>query len=133
MPHGNTKKSDFKICSVCGHAWKLRDEFLKDPFIELVGYQANFLNPSRGLFLFVHRAYKCGAHLTLRVENFDDLFRKEKYYEARVLSDECPVYCMEANNLEFCIQPCKMAYVREILQIIRKIKKGEKKLLFQDA
>ena len=44
----------FKECSTCFNAWKTRDGFLKDPKIQIIGYQANFKHLELGLLLFNH-------------------------------------------------------------------------------
>jgi hypothetical protein len=61
----------FKKCMNCGKTWPDRDSFLDDPRILLIGYQADFKDLKRGLFLFNH---SCGTTLSLRADLFVDLY-----------------------------------------------------------
>ena len=45
----------FKICPKCAYTWKVRDDFLEDLSICLVGFQASFKETESGHYLFNHK------------------------------------------------------------------------------
>ncbi|MCX7984315.1 MAG: hypothetical protein N3A63_05385 [Bacteroidetes bacterium] len=65
----------FKRCPLCGKEWKTSDDFLKDPDLQVNGYQGNlhrlFMGIERGgLVLFTHNAENCGTTLAFTADNF---------------------------------------------------------------
>jgi hypothetical protein len=113
----------FKICSVCNKAWQDREAFLADPDIDIIGYQASFEEGvKKGLFLFNHQ---CKTTLALRVITFDDLYRGPRYETELTGTDVCSGYCLDIKELSACSAKCKYAYVREIIQMIRKWPKDD--------
>jgi len=109
--------SGFKTCSVCRRTWNDRTEFLADPDIELIGYQVHFKDLNRGLFLFNH---SCHTSLAIPAEKFIDLYQGEIVKGRKTGTDECPGYCLHQDELESCPAECECAFVRDIIQIIRK-------------
>ena len=107
----------FKKCSSCGHPWTDREAFLADPDVEIIGYQASFEGIQDGLFLFNHL---CRTTLALEVMKFDDLYTGPRYDMALADTDDCSGLCLDTNALDACSAACRYAYVRDILQIIRK-------------
>ncbi len=117
----NTKIADsapmFKQCNVCKTRWESREEFLEDPDIDTIGYQVNFEELSAGMFLFNH---SCGTTLALKAEDFLDLYDGPIFTEKAAGTEQCPGYCLYRKRLDSCPVKCECAYVREIIQIIRK-------------
>ncbi len=109
---------EFKRCTCCGQVWPAREDFLSDDNILLNGYQANFKDPARGLFLFVHLKKECGTSVAIRSENFRDLYDGPVYLGSLRGSEECPGYCLGQFDLNRCDARCRNAYVRELLHII---------------
>jgi len=107
-----------KRCPCCGYVWKTRDAFLSDPQLAVVGYQVNFKELLLGFFLFSHRA--CGSTFALPAESFRDLYDGPIYETRATGTDECPEYCLYESELGACLAKCECAYVREILQIVRR-------------
>ena len=107
----------FKQCGKCRQVWQTRDQFLDDPDIELIGYQANFKVLSAGLLYFNHG---CKSTLALPAEGFADLYQGPMFEKRQTDGERCPAYCMNQNELSACPAECECAYVREIIQIIRK-------------
>jgi hypothetical protein len=105
----------FKNCLVCQKSWQSREDFINDPEIRLIGYQANFIAIETGLFFFNH---SCDGTLALAVETFGDLYPGPIYAERKTGSEECPGYCLHSSNLKPCPARCECAYVREILQLL---------------
>ncbi|WP_020677706.1 hypothetical protein [Geopsychrobacter electrodiphilus] len=113
--------TNFKVCLVCQTAWPTRDAFINDAEVGLIGYQANFVAPERGLFLFNH---SCNGTLSIAVDAFADLYAGPVFTERKTGSDECPGYCLHQNNLRPCPATCECAYVREILQLLSRPEKN---------
>ena len=106
----------FKKCTSCGHIWENREDFLADPDIKIIGYEASFEHIKHGLFLFNH---VCKTTLAIEVINFDDLYTGPVYDMSLAGTDECSDFCHDMNKLEACSAQCKYVYVREIIQIIK--------------
>ena len=109
----------FKQCSFCLHSWTTRDGFLADPDVHLVGYQANFDKLEAGLFLFNHDFPDCGTTLAIDAARFRDLYHGPVFSERLTLTDRCPRYCMQQEELRPCPARCECAYVREVSDIVR--------------
>jgi len=113
----------FKECLKCGTVFRTRQDFLGDPHIEIVGYQMNFEHLKLGLLLFNHTKPSCNTTLALKVEDLSDLYAGREFTDRKAGTSECPGYCMFQNNLSPCPAQCECAYVREIIQIIKKMRK----------
>ena len=111
----------FKKCPLCNHLWQKREDFLADSDLEIIGYQVCFEGVKEGLFLFNHR---CNTTLALKVQAFDELYEGVRYDFAATGTDKCSGFCLHIEELNACNAKCKYAYVREIIQIIRKWPKG---------
>jgi hypothetical protein len=107
----------FKQCSVCSRRWRDREDFLADPGLEIIGYQVFFEEIKDGLFLFNHT---CKTTLALKVAEFDDLYKGQKPDTVALGTDTCSGYCLDMTELKACNSQCKYAYVRDIIQVIRK-------------
>ena len=110
--------NDFKKCTFCGHQWPSRKDFLDDCDIELIGYQVNFDNLNLGYFLFNHLI--CGTTLGIQAAKFKELHRGPIYMQRQLGTERCPEYCQHESNLDPCPAECECAFVREILQILKK-------------
>jgi hypothetical protein len=106
----------FKKCHTCGHVWPSREQWLCDPSLKLIGYQANFKAVKTGIFLFNHR---CRTTLALQAADFEDLYDGPIYVERATGTKECPGHCLHKDNFEACPARCECAYVRHILQLIK--------------
>jgi hypothetical protein len=117
MDSGSYAMPIFKECLPCGNKWVARDDFLEDSSIEIIGYQVNFDNLATGTFLFNH---SCGSKLSLSVRYFNGLY-EGPIFENRVTgNDDCPGYCLYQDQLDKCSARCECAYVRNIIDIIKK-------------
>ncbi len=108
-------KKGFKVCSFCGKKWESREEFLEDNDIKLAGYQINYLNIEKGLFLFNH---SCNTTLAVEVEDFMDLYKGVRYSENKMNKDGCPGYCLDEKELKDCGNTCYYNQVRKLMLII---------------
>ena len=114
------KTDAFLTCSCCGFTWKSRKEFLADETLKLNGYQVNLLSLEDGLFLFTHNVQGCCTTLAVKVNEFSDMHTGENYTERRTDQEDCPGYCRNEKFLGRCEAKCECAYVRNIIQVIRK-------------
>jgi len=112
-----TTKNLFKICPCCKKKWESRSDFLDDPDIIPVGYQVHFKELTAGFFLFNH---SCKTTMSVQVVDFIDLYDGPVFSVRATGSESCPELCLRKDDLESCYAECECAYVREILQIIRK-------------
>jgi len=110
------EKISFHRCPNCGIEWISRDEFLKDPDIQLIGYQVHFVKLTAGLLYFNH---SCRGTLAIHVDAFTDLYDGPIFEECLTGSDACPDYCRYQGNLLPCPNKCECVSVREIIQIIK--------------
>jgi len=110
MSHG-----PFKDCPKCAYRWESRDNFLMDPAVALIGYQANFRELQEGLFLFSH---SCRGILAIRVGGFSDLYEGTIFSRRAIGSYECPDFCRRKDELKPCTVKCECAYIRETMQIV---------------
>ena len=108
----------FKQCSCCDTTWASRDEFLRDSNIELVGYQANFVHLELGYILFNHLS--CESTIALHAGLFRDLYSGPVFAQRLTGTETCQGFCTDTKIIEPCDEQCECAYVRMILQIIRK-------------
>jgi hypothetical protein len=113
----------FKKCTSCGHLWQLRQDFLDDPATVMVGYQVNFDQLQLGLILFNH--LKCGTTLAIPAGEFKDLYNGPIYSGRLTGTEQCHEHCLHENDLEPCPEKCECAYVRDILQIVRRWPKND--------
>ena len=116
----------FKKCSCCSSPWFDRDEFLRDISIQLIGYQANFIDLELGYFLFNHMT--CKSTIAIPADQFRDLYTGPVFAARMTGSESCPGYCLQEAVLDPCQQKCECAYVREIMNIIREWPKTEYQL-----
>jgi hypothetical protein len=108
---------NFMTCTNCRHVWETRDQFLSDNSIKILGYQVDFVDLEEGLFLFCH---DCGTTLSIPAAEFRDLYHGPVFSERLVQQNDCMGYCHERIELRACPLQCECAYIREILQIIKK-------------
>ena len=107
----------FKQCGLCQEIWRNYHDFLSDPYVSLVGYQVSFDALEAGLFLFNH---SCHNTLTIPAAAFICFYDGPVFKERATGTDKCPGYCLDKCELQPCSAECECAYVREVLQIVKK-------------
>ena len=107
----------FKQCGLCNEIWMNYNDFLSDPQLKLIGYQASFDELETGLFMFHHT---CKNTLAIPTRDLTCLYDGPIFQERATGTDECPEYCLQQYNLDPCPVECECAYVREVLQIAKK-------------
>ncbi len=106
----------FKVCGMCGKAWRSRDEFLADPEIRCIGYQVHYEDLELGLFDFNHET--CGTTMMIRASHFTDLYAGPPYTKRLTGTEDCPGYCLHRTELRSCPAQCICAYIRSVLDTI---------------
>lgn len=117
-------EKNFKQCTCCKHDWKTREEFLKDPGVELIGYQVSFNELLLGLLLFNHT---CGTTVAIPVNRLRDLYTGSIYETRKTGTKECPGYCLRQRELKPCPVQCECAWIRDLIQIVSKMEKTGQK------
>jgi hypothetical protein len=116
-PENVPAEPQFKVCPSCKFLWNERDSFLSDPKVRLVGYQVNFDDLERGLFLFNHEKSRCRTTLAIEARRFTDMYEGPVFRERLAgKENECPGYCLYESQLQPCPSKCNCAYVRAVLQ-----------------
>ena len=107
----------FSQCSNCQEFWRNYHDFLSDPHVSLTGYKVSFNNLRKGKFIFSH---SCGTSLEVPAGSFVHLYGGPIFEKRATGSDKCPEYCLHADELRACPAECECAYIREVLQIVKK-------------
>jgi len=110
----------FKTCPGCGAVWHDRKDFLKDPEIAICGYQPDFEDLERGLLLFNHLRAGRGTTFSVSVAAFSDLVMRPILSLRVAGSPDCPTHCFRMNDLEPCPMRCECAFVRDVIQVLRR-------------
>ena len=118
----------FKICTKCAYTWRVLDDFLKDPTICLVGFQANLTENEPGLYLFNHilEENRCDTTLAVDVETFWSLYKGTMFTDLKFKSPQCEGHCTRVEDLSRCRVECKNAVAREIMQAFSKCEDSAK-------
>ena len=103
----------FKECTMCGKAWREREEFLNDRDVQVSGYIAHFKELELGLLLFNHEP--CKSTLAVKAKRFIDLVTGPVFLERMTGTKECPGHCLHKTELRPCPARCECAHVRDVL------------------
>ena len=110
----------FLECSLCGAIWRDYREVVTDPQLSVVGYQPCFDNPYDGLILVTHEVEGCGTTLAVRAHKLRLLYDGPVWPELKKGTAECCLLCINEGDLEDCTAECAMAWVRTVLQYLRR-------------
>ncbi|MDR3708366.1 MAG: hypothetical protein P4L33_08695 [Capsulimonadaceae bacterium] len=108
----------FKTCSFCKRQWQSRADFLADPSLRVVGYQADLERLDAGLLIFVHQLEPCGTSIAVPIGRFFDLYTGPTYSGKRAGLPECPRYCLDSEQLNRCAVHCECARARETMGVV---------------
>lgn len=109
----------YKTCTKCKYPWDTREELLADPLIEMIGYQADTVDPDQGLLLFNHLIRGCNTTFAVLARDFNDFYNGPHYEQILTGTDKCQGLCLDIHNLEPCEAKCKLAFPRKIIQKIK--------------
>ena len=110
----------FKQCPLCEATWVDLSDFVTDLCLRVDGYQACFPDPEWGLILLTHEADHCGTTLAVRATFLKVLHDGPFWSEHRTGLDDCLRLCLDQGRLEECTAECDMAWVRAVLQWLRR-------------
>lgn len=113
-------ETSFKCCTACGACWPTAEAFVLDQALTVKGYQAVFGEPEEGLILVTHNVPGCGTTLGVTARTLRPLYRGPEFSEFRQGSEVCELRCLDEGDIETCTAPCAMAWVREVLQYLRR-------------
>jgi hypothetical protein len=107
----------FKTCPKCTHTWKAKDDFLQDPAVCLVGFQAYFKDTKPGYYLFNHipTDNTCNTTMAVKVDDFLSLYSGPMFEEIKFDSPTCEDHCRSIDDLDLCPVECKNAIARKIM------------------
>lgn len=127
-PQKLSPNSPFMTCSKCGYTWQTRDQFLDDPTIKIIGFQADIETPENSLYLFNHDLAddSCGSTIAIFVSHFLDMYDGPIYDEVIFGSETCSGHCARIDDMELCKNPCRNAVAREIMIQILERQSGHK-------
>lgn len=109
-----------RTCTMCNTSWPDLASLVTDPDLEVVGYQARFDRPHEGLVLVTHMLEHCRTTLAISVADLRPLYFGPVYSERMTGSSDCPGLCLLQNRLEECEAQCDMAWVRRVIQFMRR-------------
>jgi hypothetical protein len=110
----------FKTCPTCHRCWPTCEDFVGDPSLQVNGYMAVLGKPDEGLILLTHCATDCGTTVAVRAGELRCLYDGPEYPDCCAGMDVCERLCLEQDKLEECSAPCAMAWVRVVLQHLRR-------------
>ncbi len=121
----STSSAPFQKCGSCSSTWNLWTDFILDPGIRLLGFQAISELPDANLIVFEHR---CGSTISILAKRLRPLFPEiaNATSISQVLydSDACNHYCRHVENIEVCDRPCANARDRRMIHLLIKMKRG---------
>ena len=110
----------FKNCTVCGAVWPTLSDFVTDPNLHVNGYQASFGTPEEGVILLTHNVPECGTTLGVVAGTLQELYLGPRYQETLAGTEPCAMWCLDERSVEDCDAPCAMAWIRHVLQYLRR-------------
>jgi hypothetical protein len=115
----------FQKCGSCGKTWAGWQEFVFDPSVLMLGFQAFVPVPDANLLVFEHR---CGSSISILARRLRHLGAPEGCQaDDPVLfgTETCNEYCRDIKDLRACDRPCANARDRRVVQLLFKMKQDE--------
>lgn len=119
--------SPFQTCGACKLEWPTWESFLFDPDVRILGFQPALAHPELNLLIFEHR---CGSSISVLTRRLRHLLPPRSEETPRVTlygSEECENHCRFLDDLEVCEAPCANARDRELILMIRRMKRASSK------
>jgi hypothetical protein len=116
----------FRTCGACRRQWTTSAAFLDDAGLTVVGLQVAEHMPEANLLVFEH---VCGSSVSVRAARLRFLLPDPA--EGEGLADlwgteECQQLCRHLDDWMACDRPCVNARDRHLLQLVLRIKAGER-------
>ncbi len=99
----------FKHCPKCGEGWHGHSEFLSDPYLLFLGYQASLAAGLEDFFLFSHS--RCGRTLALPLEAFVELSSPPVLEDSRQVRESGDEVCLARRSNKPCPHKCSCGFV----------------------
>ena len=125
IPEPVSSNGPFQKCGSCGKAWQHWRDFILDPGVRLLGFQAVSTLPDANLIVFEHRCGSTVSVLAKRLRPFFPAIANEPPLPALFDSESCNHYCRSMENLEICDRPCANARDRHMIHLLLRMKRGE--------
>jgi hypothetical protein len=109
-----------KQCTTCSTQWLTLQQLVEDRNLKIEGYQACFGDADAGLIILTHKTRTCGTTLVLPARVFRPLIAGCLPEAHMTLSTPCPRRCSRPRDFEACQVKCDMAWVREVLGLLRR-------------
>jgi len=122
MKAGRTA-APFQICGACKQAWPEWEQFVRDPAVRLLGLQFGPSHPEINLLVFEHG---CGSSISILARRLRHVLPGPAPDGPRSNlrgTDQCRGHCLHLEDLEACEAPCTNAGDRELLRLVREMKK----------
>jgi hypothetical protein len=112
----------FATCGSCQQAWTSCHDFIADPAVRLLGLQGILTLPDANLLVFEHR---CGSSVSILAKRLRHLLPGPSPYGLPSLrgTNACPGHCLSLADLAACDQPCINARDRDLIGVIRDIRR----------
>lgn len=115
-----TSQTSFKRCGHCQTCWPTAEAFVLDRALQVCGYQACLGAPEDGVIVAIHDETGCGTTIGVTARSLRALYRGPEYTDFCQGTEVCELRCIDEGDIETCAAPCAMAWVREVLQYLRK-------------
>jgi len=123
-PHEKKTRHPFKTCGSCRKSWEHWQDFVLDPGVRLLGFQAIENLPDANLVVFEH---KCGSSISLlakRLRHLLDDHSDRERLPVLLGSDVCRKHCRLIEDLEACDRPCANSRDRRLIQLLLKMRRA---------
>jgi hypothetical protein len=105
-------------CATCKACWASREALVQDKRVVVAGYQASFIHPGEGLFLFNHVTSGCRTTFGIKVGEFRSYYNGPQYEIRQTGSENCEGRCLQLHNLSPCNAQCDMRWIRDVMQCL---------------
>jgi len=115
----------FQKCGSCGQPWDQWSDFVLDPDIRLLGFQAISGLPDANLLVFEHC---CGSSISILAKRLRHIFpdaEPETELQNLFGTDQCNQFCRFLEHLTACDRPCANARDRRLIQAVLKMKRSD--------
>ncbi len=112
----------FQVCGSCRFTWPSWDQFVRDPAVRLLGFQAVASNPDINLLIFEHDCGSTVSILSRRLRHLLPAPPPDAPTERLIGTDECRGHCRLLEDLEACNAKCSNARDRQLILLVQRIK-----------
>lgn len=122
----NPHEGPFRTCGSCREGWSSAEAFLEDARLRVVGLQVAEHLPEANLLIFEHA---CGSSVSVRAARLRFLLPDPAEgggLPSLFDSEQCQGLCKRLDEWKVCDRPCANARDRRLLQLVLRIKAGER-------